>query len=765
MARRARAGGRDLRTAVMDLYTGDHQDDNAAVDAAEGEGLSSSTVIMYTSFMRDYEKYLKSNPEEYAHLLLDPPARPSAEADWPTRAQLRRSKMLQFKKKPLQIDWEKFDLNSFKRWLLKKQKTKKRNSDKYPSWSRNSKSTCAVKWAFTNAKNVSNGRLRDLSVPPTLDEDMKRLKSSLGKDFNVKSELGLTDENAANELPADAYAFICCEMMCRGMFLSWAWMTFAWNNVCRHDNLKTATFDMLTVQQDNIRTNFCRTKTTSASGDFAGNKKSNPKHTFANVNKPWLCSHFAMACWLCIRATFVDPDHELDFEDDQLFGGDAAHQIFERDLKEILTDPDERVQSALRAVGVHPSMNIVSHSTRKGAATLLASSDCTGGFVVAICRRADWAINKVVDAYIKNCIGGDQTLGRIAAGLDPHVEDFEVLPPHFPLGHEHLVREGLAEIWGTSATALHNVHDHKHEALLQRLLAALVYNHDFLVGCRDRFLENTSWEARDARENTDNARWLRQDTVNTVCVQVLFRARFSSYTPEQRAHIQNAVAAQFLTRSGLGEPDIMMCSIFDAHEDLDQPALLKVCIPVKTVMSSRDLHRTRDSIATSPIRVQIEDTYIDSVCTRIREDKDANLGHLRLDPSHKIWSLAIYRNAPLLRELRNIVTIGSSNVIAAATGIPGHVALRRELAAFQNRWELRDEHRDQFEKNILEQLRTLADQLDPATFEQRMQEKVYSLVHEQLTADADARGVVTVDNLRDVVEREMKCVESASMSS
>ena len=111
------------------------------------------------------------------------------------------------------------------------------------------------------------------------------------------------------------------------------------------------------------------------------------------------------------------------------------------------------------------------------------------------------------------------------------------------------------------------------------------------------------------------------------------------------------------------------------------------------------------------------------------------------------------------------MTVGSSNVIAAATGIPGHVALRRDLAAFQNKWEVRDEHRDQFERNILEQLRTLTDQLEPATFEERMQEKVYSLVHEQLTRDADARGVVTVDNLREVVEREMKCVESACIIS
>lgn len=364
-----------------------------------------------------------------------------------------------------------------------------------------------------------------MRVPTTFDGDLKGVKDSLGKDFNRKVEAGLVDENAASALPAEAYGYLCSELMRRGKLMSWSWMTFGWNNTCRHDNVKTSAFDMLGVVQDNIKTNFYRTKTTGAGGDLSGAGESNPKHTFANTKKPWLCPHFALGIWLSSRN---GPGEQSNL----LFpGGDAAHKVFERDLKDILEDPE--CTAKLRCYyGITANMNIVSHSTRKGCATLLASADCTGGFLVAICRRADWAINKVLDTYIKNCVGGDQTLGRIAVGLDPNGDDFAGLPPHFPDNMTDLVREALDLIWGSHDESLSRVDDRKHEALLQRLTAAMVYNHDFLLDCVERHVQH--------EQNAENEQEERFSGYN---VQINFDANLATYSLEQKEHIRDTVFA------------------------------------------------------------------------------------------------------------------------------------------------------------------------------------------------------------------------------
>ena len=266
----------------------------------------------------------------------------------------------------------------------------------------------------------------------------------------------------------EQYQIIAREFFRREQFMSWAWLVLAWNTLCRHDNLKSLGFHMLHVSQDTIRTEFDRTKTNSSAQQSLS--ESNPKHVFANPTCPEICPYLALGIWLASSPRDgANVDVELVFP-----SGDSAHQAFQRQLKALLADPDVQVQ--LMAVGWSTSLNILSHSTRKGAATFIAGSDCTGGWLVAICRRGDWSINQVLDAYIKCTVGGDQTIGRVASGLDPNGFDFGALPPHFLPGNQEIVRKVLAALWGSGPTAMWRFEGGRMEPLLQRLAASLVFD-------------------------------------------------------------------------------------------------------------------------------------------------------------------------------------------------------------------------------------------------------------------------------------------------
>jgi len=169
-----------------------------------------------------------------------------------------------------------------------------------------------------------------------------------------------------------------------------------------------------------------------------------------------------MGFWLALMR---DHDAAPATEKTQVFPhSKAAHQVFERDLAEVLADPTLKV--VLAGMGITATHRISSHSTRKGAATTLASADCNGGYLVAICRRGDWAITTVLDAYLKCTVGGDQTLGRILAGLNPNSAEFDVLPPHFLAGNEDLVKRALDLVFGSADGAIHKLEEGRFQPIV-----------------------------------------------------------------------------------------------------------------------------------------------------------------------------------------------------------------------------------------------------------------------------------------------------------
>ena len=93
-------------------------------------------------------------------------------------------------------------------------------------------------------------------------------------------------------------------------------------------------------------------------------------------------------------------------------------------------------------------------------------------------------MGKVLDVYWKWAKLGDTYLGRCIAGMDPDGDDFDLLPPHFVMKHEHAmknphIREGMKlcfgpilEAWGSKCAI---------EGILLLLLASMVYHSEFLM--------------------------------------------------------------------------------------------------------------------------------------------------------------------------------------------------------------------------------------------------------------------------------------------
>ena len=157
-------------------------DEGGVVQDAEDSALSRSTIDNYAGFIGKYAKYCKDQRSDqgvaiFSHQLMQPPVQPVEGEPWRNYTKVYKTKhpCWRFQKTPCQIDWRVFDIGVFKTWLLQHQRTAKPNG-KYPSFSKNSKSTSAIKWAFLHANVLTNGELDNMTPPPNIDTAMRAVK-------------------------------------------------------------------------------------------------------------------------------------------------------------------------------------------------------------------------------------------------------------------------------------------------------------------------------------------------------------------------------------------------------------------------------------------------------------------------------------------------------------------------------------------------------------------------------------------------------------
>jgi len=335
-----------------------------------------------------------------------------------------------------------------------------------------------------------------------------------------------------------------------------------------------------------------------------------------------------------------------------------------------------------------------------------------------------------MDAYIKECVGGDQTIGRVTAGLDLSQESFAILPPHFRSGNDRIVREALVAIWGDEPDSLLNLDGI--EPLLQRVTASLVHGYTWLLECVDRDnqgLGDGSLEDADAAFDT---------------LQLLFNARLASYNEDQRALIKRSVKAAVCSRSSIRSFDMGDVALHDAHADLDRPPVMKASIPVNAPVPLEQITSTRYSFDSNPLEIQIQGTVIASCGTMHRRD-DNILIHINQD--HPVFDCPLFQNAELLGLLRSIVSTSPSDVISRASGVPLMVALRRDMMSNHATGIAKERANDVWREAAMAEVVQLRSEMQPERQAARWRGTILEECRVILQREASERGIITAANL------------------
>ncbi|KAH9118466.1 hypothetical protein AeMF1_008402, partial [Aphanomyces euteiches] len=150
-----------------------------------------------------------------------------------------------------------------------------------------------------------------------------------------------------------------------------------------------------------------------------------------------------------------------------LFGPNAKEKFSSWLLKTATKFKDE-----LLCLGVSVK-EVGTHSFRKGVASELSNSP-GGPTPVSVHLRAGWTLGPVQGRYIFSGSGGDQFVGRAAAGLNVNDIEFGALPPHF-VGQALDVHQ-----WESILPGYSSFYPQCFRAALPFLLASLVWHYKWL---------------------------------------------------------------------------------------------------------------------------------------------------------------------------------------------------------------------------------------------------------------------------------------------
>ena len=270
------------------------------------------------------------------------------------------------------------------------------------------------------------------------------------------------------------FCFLCKVLMClipKGNFypwkvsvFGWSFETLSWNIIGRCSNVHALMLQHFDWREDALLVTVPKHK-----GDQTGESLSQVKHVYANPLRPEICPVLALAVLIICRhrlcAAASNANQRLYTEDSmQRFG-----QILTNLLNDYSLIPEDV------NLGAGRRSDLGTHSNRKGAATYLCSlSVCLSA--VNIFLRAGWSVGAVQDRYIFAGPGGDQVVGRAAAGLPINNRDFAILPPHFtPAGMDILRKIGFCnciEGFGLFPCSFQRV--------VPYLIASIVYHEKFM---------------------------------------------------------------------------------------------------------------------------------------------------------------------------------------------------------------------------------------------------------------------------------------------
>lgn len=310
------------------------------------------------------------------------------------------------------------------------------------------------------------------------NEEFIEAKSGISKSLKVTSQeakmFGLVDERAADAIPFPLFRNLCEWAIMTGNIFLWVMALLQWNCIARCQNIDELTFKMFSMGTDSIRVQYFKTKK-----DQTG-EKTTPKNCYCNPFDFTICIGTGLAIWFCHLNLKWTETSQYIFINEGAEKNSASSNYCDA-VKKWATACRDKILEFIRPNRVNP------HGIRKGGATEVTANTAETS-LPSVFHRGEWSLGIVLDIYWKFAERGDQTIGRILAGLDPEGADFDVLPPHFVVGMENKhIKNAMEIMFGNIIKIETKKAEHSFVlALLLRCLASFVHHSDSILAVIDK---------------------------------------------------------------------------------------------------------------------------------------------------------------------------------------------------------------------------------------------------------------------------------------
>lgn len=260
-------------------------------------------------------------------------------------------------------------------------------------------------------------RCSNKTMCPEMEKKLKRFMSGMKRTVaKEKRDAGESLDEGKRPMSLEVYDQM-CKILYEGeddeFLFAHAFITLEWNLMARSDNVVNAHINHLRWDEDCIQFFFPISKSNQG-----GENSEVPWHVYANPHKPHLCPILAMSKYFFSNG--------LINMGDKVFPGEYQYERYLKIFHRIIKDNCE----VFERLGVKPG-DLGSHSTRKGAITLVSTGCTVSPPMPSICLRSCWSMGPVKDRYIHYEKAGDQFVGRSVTCLSSMTKDFACSPPYF----------------------------------------------------------------------------------------------------------------------------------------------------------------------------------------------------------------------------------------------------------------------------------------------------------------------------------------------
>ena len=209
----------------------------------------------------------------------------------------------------------------------------------------------------------------------------------------------------------------------------WVFLILQWGHMAHSVNIGVLGLHNFSVGQD-----FIASKCNKSKADQTG-EKCHKKHLY---NNPFQLIWFSL-----------ENDH---FKDTELLfqnssnEANAASQCYCKQISKLFKKYSEDLVAF-----IHPD-HANMHGVQKGSATHACLGTTLPLSFASIANHGEWSLGHVLDVYWHFSKPSDYHLGRILARMDPNIEKFSMLPPHWkttdPMSNEH-IKQGMLMMFAT----------------------------------------------------------------------------------------------------------------------------------------------------------------------------------------------------------------------------------------------------------------------------------------------------------------------------